>query len=79
MKILKILLFTLVIANSVAIAQGGKRFTSSYPCSDAVKTCVSKGARIVDGFEVHRDCWEWSYVKTCNYPSKNDCRLYIMD
>ena len=76
MKILKILLFTLVIANSVAIAQGGKRFTSSYPCSDAVKTCVSKGARIVDGFEVHRDCWEWSYVKTCNYPSKNDCRLY---
>lgn len=32
--------------------------------------------RKMDGFEVHRDCWEYSYIKTCNYPSKNDCRLY---
>ncbi len=52
------------------------RFSSNYPCSDAVKTCTSSGTRTVEGFQVHRDCWEWSYVKTCNYPSKNDCRLY---
>ena len=54
----------------------GSRFSSSYPCSDAVKTCASSGTRTVEGFQVHRDCWEWSYVKTCNYPGKNDCRLY---
>ena len=54
----------------------GGRFSSSYPCSDAVKTCASSGTRTIEGFQVHRDCWEWSYVKTCNYPSNNDCRLY---
>ena len=54
----------------------GSRFSSKYPCSDAKKICVSKGLRTVDGFEVYKDCWDWAYVKTCNYPSKNDCRLY---
>jgi len=58
------------------LAQGGKKFTSKYPCNDAIKTCVSRGIKIVDGFSVHKDCWEWSYTKTCNYPSKNDCRNY---
>jgi Type-1V conjugative transfer system mating pair stabilisation len=76
MKILKTLLIILVIVNSGAIAQAGKRFTSSYPCSDAVKTCVSSGARIVDGFSVTKDCWEWQYIKTCNYPSRDDCKNF---
>ena len=49
------------------------RFTASYHCSDAVKTCISSGTKIVEGFKVHKDCWEWSYQKTCDYPSKNDC------
>ena len=54
----------------------GNRFRSDYPCSDQGKICVSSGMRVVDGFEVSRPCWQWSYVKTCQYPSKNDCRLY---
>ncbi len=62
----------LIIDNSKA----GSRFTATYSCSDAVKTCTGNGVRIVDGFSVHRDCWEWQYIKTCSYPSKNDCRLY---
>ena len=57
-------------------AAANNRFASNYPCSDSVKTCVSTGTRIVDGFEVHKDCWEWSYTKTCNYPSKNDCHKF---
>ena len=56
--------------------QAGNRFISSYSCQDAVKTCASSGVRIVDGFSVHRDCWEWSYVKTCNYPSSDDCKNF---
>lgn len=72
-KTILIGLFCLLLANTVF---AGTRFTSSYSCSDAKKVCVSSGVREVDGFEVHRDCWDWAYVKTCNYPSKNDCRLY---
>ncbi len=52
------------------------RFTSKYPCRDAVKTCVSSGEKVVDGFKIHKDCWEWSYTKTCDYPSKDDCGPY---
>ena len=54
-------------------AKAGNRFTSSYPCSDNGKYCISSGTRTVQGFQVHRDCWEWAYNKQCNYPSKNDC------
>lgn len=61
---------------SIGHAGAGNRFTSSYSCSDAVKTCVSSGTRIVDGFSVTKDCWEWSYYKTCNYPSKDNCKNY---
>lgn len=57
-------------------AEAGTRFASSYPCSDSGKTCVSSGTRIVDGFPVHKSCWEWNYSKSCNYPSRDDCRNY---
>lgn len=66
----------ILLASFVDIALAGTRFNSSYTCSDASRVCVSSGIREVDGFEVHRDCWDWAYVKTCNYPSKNNCRLY---
>jgi len=54
-------------------AEAGNRFQSSYSCSDNGKYCASSGVRTLQGFEVHRDCWEWIYNKQCNYPSKNDC------
>lgn len=69
-------IITLVILLVPFVVWGDKRFTSDYSCTDAVKTCVSKGERVVDGFKVHKDCWEWSYVKTCHYPSKDDCKNY---
>jgi conjugal transfer mating pair stabilization protein TraN len=69
-----LLLFVCIGMNSNSLA--GNRFPSNYPCSDAQKSCVSSGMRKVDGFDVSKDCWEYAYVKTCNYPSKNDCRLY---
>ena len=70
------LILTLFIVVYSFYASAGGRFNSGYPCSDAVRTCVSSGEREVQGFKVSRDCWEWAYVKQCNYPSKNDCRLY---
>jgi conjugal transfer mating pair stabilization protein TraN len=69
------LVVALIIASIIHTAYGG-RFTSRYPCRDGVKTCVSKGERVVDGFKITKDCWEWSYLKTCQYPSKDDCRNY---
>jgi len=52
------------------------QFISEYPCSNGIKSCVSSGVRMIDGFSVHEDCWDYSYLKTCNYPSKNDCSNY---
>ena len=72
-KTILICLFCFLLAET---AFTGTRFTSSYSCSDAKKVCISSGMREVDGFKVIRDCWDWAYVKTCKYPSKNDCRLY---
>lgn len=58
-------------------AQAGERFKSTYPCRDGGKVCAGGGGvRKIDGFEVHRDCWEWSYEKTCDYPSRDDCKNY---
>jgi hypothetical protein len=70
------LILTLFIVVYSFYASAGGRFNSGYPCSDAVRTCVSSGEREIQGFKVSSPCWEYSYVKTCNYPSKNDCRLY---
>lgn len=48
-----------------------------YPCTDTPRQCSAVNeTRKVDGFEVQRPCWNYSYQKTCQYPSKNDCHLY---
>jgi hypothetical protein len=75
-KFISFIITTIVLLAQISYAEAGNRFTSSYSCSDAVKTCVSSGARIVDGFSVTKDCWEWTYYKTCNYPSKDNCKNY---
>ena len=71
MKILKVVIMIWILLSSNLALCG--RFASDYPCTDIGKTCVSSGERIIDGEKVYRDCWEWKYTKTCNYPSKNDC------
>ena len=78
-RMLTLCLISMMLAQVLAsgVANAGSRFVETYPCSNAVKTCVGgSGTRTIEGFAVSRDCWEWGYVKTCNYPSKNDCRLY---
>lgn len=74
--ILQVMIIMISLICFVSQSQAGNRFTSSYSCTDNGKHCVSAGTRTIQGFEVHRDCWEFAYSKTCNYPSKNDCRLY---
>ena len=75
-KFISFIITTIVLLAQISYAEAGIRFTSNYSCNDAVKTCVSSGARIVDGFSVTKDCWEWTYYKTCNYPSKDNCKNY---
>lgn len=71
MKILNVIVISYMLLSSNLALCG--RFVSGYPCSDIGKNCVSSGEKVIDGEKVHRDCWQWSYTKTCNYPSKNNC------
>ena len=61
---------------SLSIVNIAQAFKSDYPCSDTGRYCTSSGMRKIDGFEVSRPCWEYSYSKKCNYPSKNNCSQY---
>ena len=74
MKILKVVIIIWMLLSSNLAFCG--RFASDHPCTDIGKTCVSSGEKIIDGEKVHRDCWQWSYTKTCNYPSKNNCKEF---
>jgi hypothetical protein len=73
-QIVTVVSVTLTLVSSFIVEAA--KFVSNYSCADSVKTCLSSGTRVIDGFTVHKDCWEYSYKKTCNYPSKNDCGLY---
>lgn len=66
-------LFMLLIIFIVQPAIASGRFNPGYSCSDSGRVCVDSGSKVVDGFSVTIDCWKWSYNKTCNIPSKNDC------
>ena len=69
---------TLILALLIPLSMGeaNSRFTSHYPCIDANKRCLDDRPRVIDGINVEDRCWQYAYSKTCNYPSKNDCRLY---
>ena len=79
---IKYLNISLILVLSLSIlfvnnqVEAGNRFISNYTCMDTGKYCISSGTRKVQGFDVHRDCWEWAYTKKCNYPSKNNCNQY---
>jgi conjugal transfer mating pair stabilization protein TraN len=52
-------------------------FTSKFSCTDSDKYCSQTGGyRLIDGIKVYQSCWEYSYKKTCNVPSKNDCAKF---
>lgn len=71
-----VLALVLSLLFSPSRASAGTKFQSKFPCSDQSKSCMSNGVRTIEGFQVHRDCWEFSYGKSCNYPSKNNCGLF---
>jgi conjugal transfer mating pair stabilization protein TraN len=53
----------------------GKKET--YPCKDGPSYCSQgRERRIINGVYETRDCWQYSYTRTCDYPSKNDCAQY---
>ena len=73
--IIRVILLILFMPTLISAASSVD-FTSNVPCTDEDKICVSSGIRQIDGHNVHRDCWEWRYSKTCDYQSKNDCKDY---
>lgn len=70
-------LLTGILCFSAGSTQAGTKFTANYPCADSARTCISGGGtRTIQGYKVHRDCWEWGYTKSCKVPSKNNCGEY---
>lgn len=69
-------IFLLILLVVVVRLVEAARFSANYPCNDTAKTCLSSGTRIIDGFSVSRACWQYSYQKSCAYPSKNNCGQY---
>ena len=56
--------------------QLNQKADKSIQCKNGNKTCTSSGEKVVEGVRVTRPCWQYSYEKTCNYPSKDDCKNY---
>lgn len=75
-RLRRVVMAGLMIGLFINSALAGSRFISNYSCSDSKKTCVDSGTKIIDGFPVTKDCWEFAYSKTGNYPSKNDCQNF---
>lgn len=47
----------------------------AYDCTETDMVCTQgKEVRNIDGIPVERECWQYSYTKTCDYPSKNNCK-----
>jgi len=67
------LIFVITISSFCSIATAAS-FNPGFSCSDSEKYCSSSGGwRVIDGVRIHKDCWQYSYSKTCIIPSKNDC------
>lgn len=86
--ITKIIIGIVMIA-MIAVNQAGADnvFDSSYQlngssawnkvsCTNTTKICAQTGPKIVQGVRVQPKCWRYAFVKTCPYPSKNNCSLY---
>lgn len=67
------LILSIIFYSNIAFSA----FHSNYLCTDTEIIC-RKGpeTKWVEGVQIYRDCWEYSYKKTCNYPSKDDCSKY---
>lgn len=73
-KFLAIMIGLILSLQNIALAN--IRFKSAYPCTDFQKVCVDSGKKLINGLSVYRSCWKWKYVKKCDYPSTDDCKLY---
>jgi Type-1V conjugative transfer system mating pair stabilisation len=80
-----LLLFSIVLVNTASAS--GSRFKANWRstdgagsglanCNNGYKRCIASGMKIIEGIKVTRDCWQYSYDKTCDFPSKNNCRIY---
>ena len=75
-----------LISSSSGVYASGIRFKGDWKsmidaksgtaiCQDTGKRCVESGMKEMDGIRESRPCWQYGYVKSCNFPSKNDCMI----
>lgn len=52
-------------------------YNPGFTCSDSGKYCSSPHSwRVMDGIKIYKDCWQYSYTKTCDIPSRNNCSSF---
>lgn len=56
----------------------GSTYWNKVTCTNTTKVCVETGTKIVQGVRVQptEKCWRYQFVKTCPYPSSNNCHLF---
>ncbi|MDX1923623.1 MAG: conjugal transfer protein TraN [Rickettsiaceae bacterium] len=71
-------LLLIIIVSSIAINNPSfAAFSPGFPCANSQKICsIGAGYKIIDGVKLYKDCWEYSYVKTCEVASKDDCKNF---
>ena len=50
-------------------------------CSDEAPVCTDSGTKNIEKMDVHKDCWNYSFKKTCQYslqyPLKDQCSNFL--
>lgn len=67
-------MIVIIIISSSSLAAP---FNPGFSCTDSGRYCSSPGGwRVMDGVRTYKDCWQYSYTKTCTISSRNDCGSY---
>ena len=64
-------IFSIVVMLCICIL-GGNGFAVTCVETDSICT-QGKSKRIIEGNEVEADCWQYSFKKSCDFPSKQNC------
>lgn len=76
MQTVKLTFIFILMTNLNICFETRANFEPGFSCTNSTEHCLSgSGYKVIDGVREYRDCWEYSYTKTCEVSSKNNCHL----
>lgn len=76
-----ILLPTAEVLATAAIKAAAIKTDFKASCSDTIPVCIDSGSKNIEKMNVHKDCWNYSFKKTCQYPlqypPKGQCSNFL--